>query len=145
MCICSMLFTVALLLSFFPFPCSKLSCVGQGGEEWPTAVSAVLYKIKVCFGVRNESLALSPGTDNHLRIYCPLFTLLQNTQTYIHTSAHTHTHTHLHTIGLSFNIEATFISAARVGLHSDVELNVSAREGWKHLSSRLHNTNINTG
>lgn len=92
------------LFFFSFFLLSKLSCVRLGGEEWPTAVAAVLYKIKVCFGVRNESLGLSRGTDNHCRMYCLLFTLLQNTQTYVHTYAH------IHTIGLSVNAEAPFIS-----------------------------------
>lgn len=39
-------------------------------------MAAVLYKIKVFFIVKNERPGLSPGTDDHCRIYCPLFTLL---------------------------------------------------------------------
>lgn len=76
--------------SFFFFLIHKLSCVRLGSEKWPAAVAAVLYKIKVCFGVSNESLRLSQDTDNHCRIYCPLFTLLKNTQTYIDTQTNTH-------------------------------------------------------
>lgn len=56
-----MLFTLATSIFLF----SKLSCVRLGGEEWPASVAAVLYKIKVCSGVRNENFRLSPDTDNY--------------------------------------------------------------------------------
>ena len=105
-------FTVATIY-FFP---SQHSCVGPGGEEWPTA-AVVLYKIKVCFGVRNESLGLSPGPDNHCRIYCPLSTL-----------THKHVCTHTYTNNKVLHQRSNLYQCSWSGLLSEVELNLSARD-----------------
>lgn len=87
-------------------------------------MAAVLYKIKVFFIVKNERPGLSPGTDNHCRIYCPLFTLL-----FYNTHARAH--------GPKQNDSVNALSVLQVLVYK------KQREP-KVLHSRSHNANINT-